>query len=85
MSAKKRGGEQKIATGALTSIFWVSPAPTAVLTLDEQLTEVIFFPDTLVGATSKASVQATAFCFPAKSPANSLFLSLLHHSPSPQF
>jgi hypothetical protein len=39
MSAKKRGGEQKIATGALTSIFWVSPAPTAVLTLDEQLTE----------------------------------------------
>jgi hypothetical protein len=60
-----------IATGALTSIFWVSPAPTAVLTLDEQgpgLTDVIFFPDTPVGATSKTTVQAAAFLFPGEKP-----------------
>jgi hypothetical protein len=55
-----------VATAAFTIIFPVSPAPTAVLTLDEQLTEVIFFPDTLVGATSKAVVQATAFLLPGE-------------------
>jgi hypothetical protein len=57
-----------VAFGALTSIFWVSPASSSVLTLDDQLTEVISFPDTPVGATSTASVQAAAFLLPGEKP-----------------
>jgi hypothetical protein len=63
-----------IATGALANIFWVSPAPTAFLTLDGQETEVIRLTDTLVGATSEVSVQAAAFLLPvpAEKPGNFL-------------
>jgi hypothetical protein len=61
-----------IAASALTIMFWVSPAPTAVLTLDGQETEIISFPDTPVGATSTATVQAAAFLNFGEKPGNFL-------------